>query len=79
MNGPPDEQPGVLRGAFNPSATRHIRLTRLDGSANKGVVTRSHAPSHHDYLAHLHESSRAGPGALGVSPTLEASPVGRSM
>lgn len=78
MNGPPDEQAGVLRGAFNPSATRHIRLTRLDGSANKSVVTRSHAPSHHDYLAHLHESSRAGPGALGLSPTLEASPVGRS-
>jgi CRP-like cAMP-binding protein len=65
-----------LQIAFNPAAAGHIRLTRLDNDGGKKVVTRRQAPSLHEYSTHLHEASRAGPGALGLSPTFATSRIG---
>ena len=67
-----------LRAAFNPGATRHIRLEHLHADGSKLVVTRRQKPSPHDYLTHLQDAARAGPGALGVPPTFDAAATGRT-
>ena len=67
-----------LRAAFNPDATRHIRLMQLDDDGDKTVVTRLQGPSLHNYRTHLDDASRGGTGALGVSPTFDTVAPGRA-